>query len=53
MYSDPQKIALYGCSYGGYAALNGATITPNLFCCAVDICGPSNLVSVLSSFPAY
>jgi dipeptidyl aminopeptidase/acylaminoacyl peptidase len=51
--ANPQKIAIYGASYGGYAALVGATFTPDLLCCAVDICGPCNLVSVLSSFPSY
>ncbi len=51
--ADPQKIAIYGGSYGGYAALVGATFTPDVFCCAVDICGPCNLVSVLSSLPSY
>lgn len=51
--ADPQKIAIYGGSYGGYAALVGATFTPDLFCCAVDIVGPSNLVSFLQSIPPY
>ncbi len=51
--ADPAKVSIYGGSYGGYAALVGATFTPNLFCCAVDIVGPSNLVTLLKSFPAY
>ena len=51
--ADPEKVAIYGGSYGGYAALVGATFTPDLFCCAVDFCGPSNLVTVIESVPPY
>lgn len=51
--ADPEKIAIYGGSYGGYAALVGATFTPDLFCCAVDIVGPSNLLSWITSVPPY
>jgi dipeptidyl aminopeptidase/acylaminoacyl peptidase len=51
--ADPDKVAIYGGSYGGYAALVGATFTPDVFCCAVDIVGPSNLETLLSSFPPY
>ncbi|MFB0516038.1 MAG: alpha/beta hydrolase family protein, partial [Candidatus Neomarinimicrobiota bacterium] len=52
-YADPDKVAIYGGSYGGYAALVGATFTPDLFCCAVDIVGPSNLVTLIKSIPPY
>jgi dipeptidyl aminopeptidase/acylaminoacyl peptidase len=51
--ADPQRIAIYGGSYGGYAALAGATFTPDLFCCAVDIVGPSNLVTLIRTIPSY
>ena len=51
--SDPEKIAIMGGSYGGYATLAGLTSTPKLFSCGVDICGPSNLTSLLKSVPAY
>ena len=46
--ADPKKVAIYGGSYGGFAALVGATFTPDLFCCAVDIVGPSNLITLIS-----
>jgi dipeptidyl aminopeptidase/acylaminoacyl peptidase len=52
-YADPKRVAIYGGSYGGYAALVGATFTPDLFACAVDIVGPSNLVTLLHSIPPY
>ena len=51
--ADPGKVAIYGGSYGGYAALAGATFTPDLFCCAVDIVGPSNLLTFIESIPPY
>jgi dipeptidyl aminopeptidase/acylaminoacyl peptidase len=52
-YADEKRIAIYGGSYGGYAALVGATFTPDFFRCAVDIVGPSNLVTLLKSIPPY
>jgi len=52
-WSDPKRIAIYGGSYGGYAALAGATFTPDLYCCAVDIVGPSNLKTLIETVPPY
>jgi len=51
--SDPDRIAIYGGSYGGYAVLAGLTFTPDLYCCGVDIVGPSNLISFSKSIPPY
>ena len=51
--ADPSRIAIFGGSYGGYAALVGATFTPDLFCCAVDIVGPSNLITFINTVPPY
>jgi len=51
--ADPDRIAVYGGSYGGYAALVGATFTPDLFACAVDIVGPSNLLTFIETIPPY
>ncbi|HZR38691.1 MAG TPA: S9 family peptidase [Ktedonobacteraceae bacterium] len=51
--ADPKKVAIYGGSYGGYAALVGATFTPDVFCCAVDIVGPSNLITLIKTIPPY
>ncbi len=47
------KIAIMGGSYGGYATLVGMTFTPAVFACGVDIVGPSSLVTLIESFPAY
>ena len=51
--ADPTRIAIYGASYGGYAALAGVTFTPNLYACGVSYVGPSNLFTLLASFPPY
>jgi dipeptidyl aminopeptidase/acylaminoacyl peptidase len=52
-WADRPKVAIYGGSYGGYAALVGAAFTPDVFCCAVDIVGPSNLKTLLETIPPY
>ncbi len=51
--ADPKRIAIYGGSYGGYESLVAATFSPDLFCCAVDVVGPSNLLSWITSIPPY
>jgi dipeptidyl aminopeptidase/acylaminoacyl peptidase len=51
--ADPERIAIWGESYGGYAALVGATFTPDLFCCAVDAFGPSNLITFIKAIPPW
>ncbi|HMS53169.1 MAG TPA: S9 family peptidase, partial [Chitinophagales bacterium] len=51
--ADPQRIAIYGASYGGYATLAGITFTPNLYACAIDYVGVSNLFTFMKSIPPY
>ena len=51
--ADPARVAIMGGSYGGYATLVGLTFTPDTFSCGVDIVGPSNLITLVESFPAY
>ncbi|MGU3468194.1 prolyl oligopeptidase family serine peptidase [Methylobacterium sp. C33D] len=50
---DPDRIAIYGASYGGYAALVGLTRNPDLYACGIDIVGPSNLETLLETIPPY
>ncbi len=52
-YADPKRVAIYGGSYGGYAALVGAAFTPDVFACAVDLVGPSSLRTLIASIPPY
>jgi len=51
--ADPERIAIYGGSYGGYATLAGLTYTPDLYACGVDYVGVSNLFTFFKSFPPY
>lgn len=51
--ADPERICIYGGSYGGYAALWGASTSGDVFRCAVDIVGPSNLITMQESLPPY
>ncbi len=51
--ADPEKVAIMGGSYGGYATLVGLTFTPEVFAAGVDIVGPSNLVTLMQSIPPY
>ena len=51
--ADPDRLVIMGASYGGYAALAGLTRDPELFAAAVSEIGPSNLRTLLASFPPY
>jgi dipeptidyl aminopeptidase/acylaminoacyl peptidase len=51
--ADRARVAIMGGSYGGYATLAGLSFTPNVFCCGVDIVGPSNLETLLATVPPY
>ncbi len=51
--ADPKRIAIFGSSYGGYATLAGLAFSPEVFCCGMDISGPSNLVSFMENIPPY
>jgi dipeptidyl aminopeptidase/acylaminoacyl peptidase len=51
--ADPDKVAIMGGSYGGYATLAGVAFTPELYAAGVDIVGPSNIVTLLESIPPY
>jgi dipeptidyl aminopeptidase/acylaminoacyl peptidase len=51
--ADPKRIAIFGGSYGGYATLAGVTFTPDLYAAAVPYVAPSNIITLMESFPAY
>lgn len=51
--ADPAKVAIYGGSYGGYATLMGIVKDPDLYACAVDYVGVSNLFTFLQTIPPY
>lgn len=45
--ADSSRICIVGASYGGYAALAGATLTPDLYQCAISANGVSDLPAML------
>lgn len=51
--ADKNKVAIMGGSFGGYSTLAGLAFTPDFFCCGVDVVGPSNFITLLSSVPEY
>ncbi len=51
--ADSSRIAIYGASYGGYATLAGITLTPELYCCAVDYVGVANMFTFMKTIPPY
>lgn len=51
--ADPKRIGIMGGSYGGYATLAGVTFTPDVYAAAVDVVGPSNLITLLETIPPY
>src|SRR5258708_2803271 len=51
--ADPKRIGILGGSYGGYATLAGVAFTPDVYRAAVDIVGPSNVITLLDAMPPY
>jgi dipeptidyl aminopeptidase/acylaminoacyl peptidase len=51
--ADPERIAIYGGSYGGYATLQGIVKEPELYAAAVDYVGVSNLFTFMKTIPPY
>ena len=49
--ADPDKICIYGASYGGYAVMAGITFTPDLYKCAVNYVGVTDLELMLKKTP--
>jgi dipeptidyl aminopeptidase/acylaminoacyl peptidase len=51
--ADPRRISIYGLSFGGYSALAGVAFNPDIYACAIDYAGPSDLSSYINSAPPY
>jgi dipeptidyl aminopeptidase/acylaminoacyl peptidase len=45
--TDARRTCIVGASYGGYAALAGATMTPELYKCAISVAGVSDLPQMM------
>ena len=51
--ADPNRVAIFGGSYGGYATLAGLAFTPDLYAAGISYVGPSNLITLLKTIPPY
>ena len=51
--ADPERIGIYGGSYGGYCTLAGLAFTPDLYACGVDYVGISSFFTILKTIPPY
>ncbi|MBD3166257.1 prolyl oligopeptidase family serine peptidase [bacterium] len=51
--ADPERIGIFGGSYGGYAAFAGVAFTPDLYTCAISVVGTTNLESYMQTIPPY
>jgi len=50
-FVDPERLGVFGGSYGGFATLTCVTRLPEYWAAAVDIVGPSNLVTFAKAVP--
>ncbi|MEL7231098.1 MAG: S9 family peptidase [Pseudomonadota bacterium] len=46
---DTDRVCIVGASYGGYAALVGASMTPDMYQCAISVAGVSDLNRMLQT----
>jgi dipeptidyl aminopeptidase/acylaminoacyl peptidase len=48
---DPDRMAVYGRSYGGFAALTCLSQLPAMWAAGVSVCGPSDLITLARACP--
>ena len=51
--ADPERVGIFGISYGGYATLAGLAFTPDLYAAGISFVGPSNILTLYESLPPY
>lgn len=51
--ADKSRVAIFGGSYGGYETLVAMTMSPDVFACGLDVVGPANLLTFMTTIPAY
>ena len=50
---DPQRLGVFGGSFGGFATLGCVTRLPEYWKAAVDVIGPSNLLTFVKTVPPF
>lgn len=51
--ADAKRIAIFGASYGGYAALASLAFTPDVYSCGISVSGPCDLTSFAQRLPSF
>jgi len=51
--ADPEKVCIYGASYGGYATMAGLTFTPDLYKCGINYVGVTDVGLLFTSMPKH
>ena len=50
-FADPDRVCIYGASYGGYATMAGMTMTPDLYKCGVNYVGVTDVPLLFETMP--
>ncbi len=50
-YADPRRVAIFGASYGGFAALAGLAFTPEIYRCGISYVGVTDVALLINSRP--
>lgn len=51
--ADPDRVCIYGASYGGYATMAGLTFTPELYKCGINYVGVTDVELLFSTMPKH
>ncbi|RLA03402.1 MAG: S9 family peptidase [Gammaproteobacteria bacterium] len=51
--ANPDKVCIYGASYGGYATMAGLAFTPELYKCGINYVGVTDVGLLFSSMPKH
>ena len=49
--ADPERVCIYGGSYGGYATMAGLTYTPELYKCGINYVGVTSIPLLFKTLP--
>jgi len=50
---DPERVCIYGGSYGGYATMAGLAFTPELYRCGINYVGVTDVALLFNSMPKH
>lgn len=50
-FADPERVCIFGASYGGYATMAGLTFTPDLYKCGINYVGVTDVALLFETAP--